>query len=79
MAGQVSVGDQVVDKPGTRVPTGSEVTLRGGSPFASRGGFKLEAALETFGLDVRGWTAADVGASTGGFVDCLLQRGAIRV
>jgi 23S rRNA (cytidine1920-2'-O)/16S rRNA (cytidine1409-2'-O)-methyltransferase len=79
MAGQVSVGDQVMDKPGTRVPTGSEVTLKGGSPFASRGGFKLEAALEAFGLDVRGWTAADVGASTGGFVDCLLQRGASRV
>ena len=79
MAGQVSVGDQVVDKPGTRVLTGSEVTVKGSSPFASRGGFKLEAALEAFGLDVCGWTAADVGASTGGFVDCLLQRGATRV
>ena len=79
MAGQVSVGDQVVDKPGTQVPIGSEVTVKGGSPFASRGGFKLEAALEAFGLDVRGWTIADAGASTGGFVDCLLQRGASRV
>ena len=79
MAGQVSVGDQVVDKPGTRVPTGSQVTVKGGSPFVSRGGFKLAAALEAFDLDVRGWTVADVGASTGGFVDCLLQRGASRV
>lgn len=79
MAGQVSVGDQVVDKPGTRVPTGSQVTVKGGSPFASRGGFKLEAALEAFDLDVHGYTVADAGASTGGFVDCLLQRGAIRV
>ncbi|NIV28696.1 MAG: TlyA family rRNA (cytidine-2'-O)-methyltransferase [Anaerolineae bacterium] len=79
MAGKVSVGDQVVDKPGTRVPTASEVTVKGALPFASRGGFKLEAALEAFGLDVRGWTVADAGASTGGFVDCLLQRGATRV
>ena len=79
MAGQVSVGDQVVDKPGTRVPTGSQVTVKGGSPFVSRGGFKLAAALEAFDLDVRGWTVADAGASTGGFVDCLLQRGASRV
>ena len=79
MAGQVAVGDQVVDKPGTRVPLTSEVTVKGSPTFASRGGFKLAAALEAFGLDVRGWTVADVGASTGGFVDCLLQRGAIRV
>ena len=79
MAGQVSVGDQVVDKPGTRVPTRSQVTVKGSSPFVSRGGFKLEAALEAFDLDVRGSTVADAGASTGGFVDCLLQRGASRV
>jgi 23S rRNA (cytidine1920-2'-O)/16S rRNA (cytidine1409-2'-O)-methyltransferase len=79
MAGQVSVGDQVVDKPGTRVATGSQVTVKGGSPFVSRGGFKLAAALEAFDLDVRGWNVADAGASTGGFVDCLLQRGANRV
>lgn len=78
MAGQVAVGDRVVDKPGTPVPIGSEVTVRAASPFASRGGFKLAAALDAFGLDIGGWTVADVGASTGGFVDCLLQRGAIR-
>lgn len=78
MAGRVKVGDQISDKPGTRVPSGSEITVEVGSPFASRGGFKLAAALDAFRLDVRGWTVADVGASTGGFVDCLLQRGAIR-
>jgi 23S rRNA (cytidine1920-2'-O)/16S rRNA (cytidine1409-2'-O)-methyltransferase len=78
MAGQVAVDDEVVDKPGTRVPVGSDVTIKGKAPFASRGGFKLAAALDAFGLDVRGWTVADVGASSGGFVDCLLQRGAIR-
>jgi len=79
MAGQVTVGDSVVDKPGTQVSIGSEVTVRAASPFASRGGFKLAAALDAFGLDIGSWTVADVGASTGGFVDCLLQRGAIRV
>ena len=79
MAGQVTVGGQIVDKPGTRVPIGSEVAVRNRSPYVSRGGFKLAAALDAFHLDVRGWTIADVGASTGGFVDCLLQRGAARV
>jgi 23S rRNA (cytidine1920-2'-O)/16S rRNA (cytidine1409-2'-O)-methyltransferase len=78
MAGQVTIGDRVVDKPGTRVSIASKVTIKGRSPFVSRGGFKLAAALDAFGLDVQGWTVADVGASTGGFVDCLLQRGAIR-
>ena len=78
MAGQVIVGDQIVDKPGTPVPIESEVTVRDGSPYVSRGGFKLAAALDAFDLDVRGWMVADVGASTGGFVDCLLQRGAAR-
>lgn len=79
MAGRVTVGDQVVDKPGTQVPVADQVTVRGGSPYVSRGGFKLAAALDAFGLDVSRWTVADVGASTGGFTDCLLQRGAARV
>jgi 23S rRNA (cytidine1920-2'-O)/16S rRNA (cytidine1409-2'-O)-methyltransferase len=78
MAGQVSVNDRVVDKPGMQVPVGSELSLKGEPPFVSRGGQKLAAALDAFGLDVGGWTVADVGASTGGFVDCLLQRGASR-
>jgi 23S rRNA (cytidine1920-2'-O)/16S rRNA (cytidine1409-2'-O)-methyltransferase len=79
MAGRVSIGDRVVDKPGTRVPIASDVTVKDASPYVSRGGFKLAAALDAFGLDVVGWTVADVGSSTGGFVDCLLQRAADRV
>ena len=79
LAGQVTVGDRVVDKPGTRVPLAADVAVAGGLPYASRGGYKLAAALDAFDLDVSGWAAADVGASTGGFTDCLLQRGAARV
>jgi 23S rRNA (cytidine1920-2'-O)/16S rRNA (cytidine1409-2'-O)-methyltransferase len=79
MAGQVIVDGRVVDKPGTRVQAVAPLTVTGSLPYASRGGFKLAAALDAFGLDASGWTAADVGASTGGFTDCLLQRGAARV
>jgi 23S rRNA (cytidine1920-2'-O)/16S rRNA (cytidine1409-2'-O)-methyltransferase len=79
MAGQVTVGERVVDKPGTRVAVGEPVRVKEGLPYASRGGLKLEAALDAFDLEVAGWTVADVGASTGGFTDCLLQRGAVRV
>ena len=79
MAGQVAVGDRVIDKPGTRVPVTTQMAVKGRLPYASRGGFKLAAALDAFGLDVHGWIVADVGASTGGFTDCLLQRGAGRV
>lgn len=79
MAGQVTVNQQVVDKPGTKVPASAKVRVTGRQPFASRGGQKLAAALDAFAIDVTGWTAADVGASTGGFTDCLLQRGAARV
>jgi len=79
MAGQVLVGDRRVDKPGTAVPQTAEVTIMGRLPYVGRGGHKLAAALDAFGLDVHGRIAADVGASTGGFTDCLLQRGAARV
>jgi 23S rRNA (cytidine1920-2'-O)/16S rRNA (cytidine1409-2'-O)-methyltransferase len=79
LAGRVSVGGQPVDKPGTRVSRDVEVTVEEALPYVSRGGFKLAAALDAFELDVGGWIVADVGASTGGFVDCLLQRGAARV
>jgi 23S rRNA (cytidine1920-2'-O)/16S rRNA (cytidine1409-2'-O)-methyltransferase len=79
MAGQVAVGDRIVDKPGTRVSVAARVRVTGGLPYVSRGGVKLAAALDAFDLDVTGWTAADVGASTGGFTDCLLQRGVDRV
>lgn len=79
LAGAVSVGERVVDKPGTQVPSDALVAVAARPPYASRGGLKLAAALDAFALDVRGMVAADVGASTGGFTDCLLQRGASRV
>lgn len=79
MAGRVAVKDRVVDKPGTRVSNAARITVTRSLPYVSRGGFKLAAALDAFELDVNGWTAADVGASTGGFTDCLLQQGAARV
>jgi 23S rRNA (cytidine1920-2'-O)/16S rRNA (cytidine1409-2'-O)-methyltransferase len=78
-AGLVRITDQVFDKPGTQVAIDAAIELQARPRFASRGGEKLEAALVRFGVDVTGLIAADVGASTGGFTDCLLQRGARRV
>ena len=79
MAGQVRVADQVMLKPGTAVSADSVLTVDSGPRFVSRGGEKLDAALEAFVMDVTGLICADVGASTGGFTDCLLQRGAAKV
>lgn len=79
MAGQVLVDGQAVDKPGSRVAVAARVQATAALPYVSRGGVKLAAALDAFDLDVGSWVAADVGASTGGFTDCLLQRGAVRV
>ena len=79
MAGQVTVDGRMVDKPGTRVPTSAEIKVAVPLPYVSRGGFKLAAALDAVELPVSGWVVADVGASTGGFTDCLLQRDAARV
>jgi len=79
MAHQVKVSGQLVTKPGTRVPVDAPIEVTERLPYVSRGGLKLEAALEQFAVPVVGVTAADVGASTGGFTDCLLQRGAARV
>lgn len=80
LAGQVVVDDQRVDKPGTRVPVDAELRLKGEVlPYVSRGGLKLKAALDAFPFDVTGLVCADIGASTGGFTDCLLQQGAARV
>jgi 23S rRNA (cytidine1920-2'-O)/16S rRNA (cytidine1409-2'-O)-methyltransferase len=80
MAGQVLVADQPVTKPGTEVAADADIRLRGAdSPFVSRGGEKLAGALDAFGLEVHDRVALDVGASTGGFTDCLLQRGVRRV
>jgi 23S rRNA (cytidine1920-2'-O)/16S rRNA (cytidine1409-2'-O)-methyltransferase len=79
MAGQVRADGQVVTKPALTVAPETLLEVDHGPPFVSRGGEKLQAALATFDLDVRGLVCADVGASTGGFTDCLLQNGAQRV
>lgn len=79
MAGEVLVNDQVSDKPGRTVPVDANVRVRTPLPYVSRGGQKLEAALQAFAIPVTGKIAVDVGASTGGFTDCLLQHGASRV
>jgi 23S rRNA (cytidine1920-2'-O)/16S rRNA (cytidine1409-2'-O)-methyltransferase len=79
LAGEVFLGEDRADKPGMAVPDDAHIHIRRGLPYVSRGGLKLEAALDAFALDVSGLTCADVGASTGGFTDCLLQRGAARV
>ena len=78
-AGQVMIGDAVADKPGHLVREDADVQVRQGLRYVSRGGLKLEAALDAFGVDPAGLVCADIGASTGGFTDCLLQRGAARV
>ncbi len=79
MAGQVRIGTQVMDKPGAMVPEDANLAVERGLPYVSRGGLKLERALDEFKIEVRGKVALDVGASTGGFTDCLLQRGAAKV
>lgn len=79
LAGEVSVNGLMVDKPAERFAEDAVVTIREKPKFVGRGGLKLEGALEFFGIDVSGWICLDVGASTGGFTDCLLQRGALRV
>ena len=77
MAGKVLVNNFPADKPGLLVSTEDDITIKGEDhPYVSRGGLKLESALKTFHFDVRGFVCMDVGASTGGFTDCLLQHGA---
>lgn len=79
MAGEVRVNGQVASKPSMMVDDQAEVAVESGPPFVSRGGEKLEGAVQAFNLDLRGKTCADVGASTGGFTDCMLQHGAVKV
>jgi len=79
MAADVLVNERVVDKPGTLVDDSATIRVLASPPFVSRGGLKLAHALDEFKLDVAGIVAADIGASTGGFTDCLLQREARRV
>jgi 23S rRNA (cytidine1920-2'-O)/16S rRNA (cytidine1409-2'-O)-methyltransferase len=79
MAGEVAVAGKTIIKPGTLVAEEAVVTIRKPPPFISRGGIKLDYALDCFQLDVSAKVVADIGASTGGFTDCLLKRGAGRV
>lgn len=80
LAGEVKVGSEVVDKPAKLFPPDAAIELRSPSArFVSRGGEKLDAALEACAIDPRGLICLDVGCSTGGFTDCLLQRSAARV
>src|ERR1700691_1779354 len=79
IAGQVLVDGQKSDKPGHTIPEDARVELLEKLPYVSRGGVKLAGALDHFHIDVSNLTCLDVGSSTGGFTDCLLQRGAARV
>jgi 23S rRNA (cytidine1920-2'-O)/16S rRNA (cytidine1409-2'-O)-methyltransferase len=79
MAGRVRVDGRALTKPGASIVAGASLDVERPRPFVSRGGEKMEGALEAFALDVTGSRALDVGASTGGFTDCLLHRGAAEV
>src|SRR5438132_4180392 len=79
MAGEVRVGDHVFAKAAELVDVNAPISVAEPRQFASRGALKLSGALDFFGIEVRGKTALDIGASTGGFTDCLLQRGAAKV
>jgi 23S rRNA (cytidine1920-2'-O)/16S rRNA (cytidine1409-2'-O)-methyltransferase len=79
MAGEVRVGERVVAKPAEMIDVEAAIAVESPSPFVGRGALKLSGALDFFRIDVRDKTALDIGASTGGFTDCLLQRGASRV
>lgn len=79
LSGNVLVNGQRVDKAGHAILPDAAIELLAGPKYASRGGLKLEAALDRFQIDVRGKIALDIGSSTGGFTDCLLQHGAARV
>jgi 23S rRNA (cytidine1920-2'-O)/16S rRNA (cytidine1409-2'-O)-methyltransferase len=79
LAGEVRSGDRPIEKPGAKLATDTPLEVREKPRFVGRGGLKLEAALDAFHIHPAGWVCIDVGASTGGFTDCLLQRGAARV
>ena len=79
MAGTVSIGEQLADKPGQRVAEDAVLTVKAAERYVGRGGLKMEAALPHFGVNPTGAICLDIGASTGGFTDCLLQHGAAKV
>jgi len=79
LAGQVTVAGQIADKPGTKVSPQSEILITGRDRYVGRGGHKLEGAISGFGIDPTGLSCLDLGSSTGGFTDCLLQHWAAHV
>lgn len=79
LAGEARSGDRIIDKPSVKLALDAPLEIKEKPRFVGRGGLKLEGALDAFGIDPAGWVCMDVGASTGGFTDCLLQRGALRV
>lgn len=79
LAGEVRSGDRIIDKPSTQLAAEAPLEIKEKPRYVGRGGLKLEGALDAFAIDPTGWVCIDVGASTGGFTDCLLQRGAVRV
>jgi len=79
LAGEVKVNDQLVDKASRKIGVDDHIEIKTKPKYVGRGGLKLEGALDHFGIDPMGWVCADIGASTGGFTDCLLQRGAAKV
>lgn len=79
LAGEVKSGDRVIDKPSVKLPIDAPLEVREKLKYVGRGGLKMEGALDAFGLSPEGLVCLDIGASTGGFTDCLLQRGAERV
>src|SRR6202047_2457796 len=79
LAGEILVAERVLDKPGSLVLPDAAIRVTAAEKYVSRGGYKMEAALDRFGIDPGGRRCLDVGASTGGFTDCLLQRGASEV
>lgn len=79
IAGEVTCKGQVISKPGTKVPDDVPIEIKNKPKYVGRGGFKLEGALDAFQVNPEGRVCLDIGSSTGGFTDCLLQRGALRV
>jgi 23S rRNA (cytidine1920-2'-O)/16S rRNA (cytidine1409-2'-O)-methyltransferase len=79
LAGEVRSGDRLIEKPSVTLETDAPLEVKEKLKYVGRGGLKMEGALEGFGIDVTGLICADIGASTGGFTDCLLQRGAAKV
>ncbi len=79
MSGEVYSKEQRIDKPGEEIDSDAEIEVRRGLKYVSRGGLKLEKAVDVFGLDLSDKVCMDIGASTGGFTDCMLQNGAVKV